>query len=119
MSCSSKRSVRFLYALQPIDISKLDSKQVKRLMRRRERNKVAASKCRQKIKEKAACVRDQLRDTTAANERLRQEVETLRAEKAKLERILASHHCVLPGCGDSETEDLTPPTSPKSETSEE
>ena len=85
---------------------------MQRLLRRRERNKIAASKCRRKTKEKAASIREQLDSTAALNAELQREVEQLRAEKARLERIVASHNCVLPGCGEEEPSIVTPPCTP-------
>lgn len=60
---------------------------------RRERNKVAASKCRMKRKEHVNTLRKASEELEAANSQLESEIAYLTAEREQLEMMLDAHVC--------------------------
>ncbi|XP_074631655.1 cyclic AMP-dependent transcription factor ATF-3-like isoform X1 [Acropora palmata] len=60
---------------------------------RRERNKVAASKCRMKRKEHVTTLRKASEELEAANSQLESEIAYLTAEREQLEMMLDAHVC--------------------------
>lgn len=91
------------FLLQPIDTSKMNGRQVQRLLKRRERNKAAAEKCRIKRREKSSQIRQELSLLTRSNDELEQELSRLRGEMQELQHLICTHHCQI---GHSK-EDLT------------
>ncbi|KAJ7374332.1 bZIP Maf transcription factor [Desmophyllum pertusum] len=62
---------------------------------RRERNKVAAFKCRLRRKEHMQKLQDESDDLNADNSSLERELVALKAQKEELEKMFRSHNCVL------------------------
>lgn len=60
---------------------------------RRERNKVAASKCRMKRKEHVNTLRQAAEELESANSQLETEIAYLTAERDQLEMMLDAHVC--------------------------
>ena len=87
--------VCFLCHLQPIDTTGMNDRQVKRIHKRRERNKVAAEKCRIKRREKSGQIRQEMSVLTRSNEELEQEVIRLRNEMQSLQQMLCTHQCSI------------------------
>ncbi|PAA48776.1 hypothetical protein BOX15_Mlig007799g2 [Macrostomum lignano] len=91
-----------------------------RLARRRERNRAAAAKCRQRRQDRLETLADCVRDLEAANGDLEAEVAELAAARAQLEAQLRSHraHCQLPGPMAADADDSqflsSSPSSPSS-----
>jgi len=62
---------------------------------RRERNKVAASKCRMKRKEHVNTLRKAAEELETANSQLESEIAYLTAEREQLEMMLDAHVCTM------------------------
>lgn len=65
-----------------------------KVLHKREKNKVAAEKCRVKRREKVQQVRVEYEECLEANESLQSEIRRLREEEEKLEHLLKHHSCV-------------------------
>lgn len=63
---------------------------------RRERNKVAATKCREKRKAHSVYVRHEYGKVTDTTKQLEDQISSLRRERDELMRILDSHECCIP-----------------------
>jgi len=63
---------------------------------RRERNKVAATKCREKRKAHSSYVRHEYSKVTDTTKQLEDQITLLRREKDELQKILQSHECRIP-----------------------
>lgn len=63
---------------------------------RRERNKVAATKCREKRKAHSGYVRHEYSKVTDTTKQLEDQITLLRREKDELQKILQSHECRIP-----------------------
>ena len=66
-----------------------------KVLNKREKNKVAAEKCRVKRREKVQQTRAEYEDYLEANESLEAEIRKLMEEKAMLQELLDNHNCVL------------------------
>ena len=66
-----------------------------KVLSKREKNKVAAEKCRVKRREKMQHVRVEYEEYLVANESLERDIQDLQDEKDELERLLKCHHCVM------------------------
>lgn len=66
-----------------------------KILQKREKNKVAAEKCRVKRREKMQSVRVEYEECLVANEALEVDIAKLQEEKDRLEQLLKSHNCVL------------------------
>ena len=64
------------------------------MLHKREKNKVAAEKCRVKRREKMHQVRVEYEECLETNEALQAEIRRLREEEEKLHRLLKHHNCV-------------------------
>ncbi|XP_078351363.1 uncharacterized protein LOC144636094 [Oculina patagonica] len=62
---------------------------------RRERNKIAAFKCRQRRKEHMQKLQDESDELNSENSSLERELVALKAQKEQLEKMFRSHACVL------------------------
>lgn len=62
---------------------------------RRERNKVAAFKCRQRRKEHIQKLQDESDELNSERSCLEKELVALKAQKEQLERMFQSHNCIL------------------------
>lgn len=65
------------------------------MLTKREKNKVAAEKCRVKRREKVQQIRAEYDDYLEANESLEAEIQRLEEEKQLLQELLEKHHCVI------------------------
>ncbi len=65
-----------------------------KVLQKREKNKVAAEKCRVKRREKVEQTRSEYYDCQEANESLEAQIKQLREEKLMLQKLLDAHHCV-------------------------
>ncbi|KAB7495835.1 Transforming protein v-Fos/v-Fox [Armadillidium nasatum] len=70
------------------DSQELTPQDEERRMRRRERNKIAATKCRNKKKEKTVILMTESESVEDQNHRLKSEIQRLTNEKLKLEKLL-------------------------------
>ncbi len=66
-----------------------------KILQKREKNKVAAEKCRVKRREKIQGVRVEYEEYLVANEGLESDISELQEEKDRLEQLLKTHNCVL------------------------
>ena len=66
-----------------------------KVLQKREKNKVAAEKCRVKRREKMQGIRVEYEEYLVANETLEANIDNLQDEKDQLEQLLKSHNCVL------------------------
>ena len=73
----------------------LSPDQRERVIQKREKNKVAAEKCRVKRREKMQEIRAQYEDYLEANEELESQIRQLREEHRTLQQLLENHSCVL------------------------
>ncbi|PFX17596.1 Proto-oncogene c-Fos [Stylophora pistillata] len=73
--------------------NKLTPEEEQRRKVRRERNKVAASKCRMKRKEHVNTLRQASEELESANSQLEAEIAYLTAERDQLEMMLDAHVC--------------------------
>eukprot|EP00794_Sanderia_malayensis_P020120 gene20120-22092_t len=74
-------------------LSKLTPEEEERRRVRRERNKVAASKCRNKRKEHIRHLMKESEELECKNSNLQNEINTLQSEIKQLESMLDSHRC--------------------------
>lgn len=65
-----------------------------KVLQKREKNKVAAEKCRVKRREKMHHVRIEYEEYLESNEALEKEIRTLQEERDHLELLLKQHNCV-------------------------
>lgn len=65
--------------------------------KRRERNKIAASKCRNRKKERTVRLSEESEDLQRGNAELRRELHRLRQEVQHLSHLLRVHACIAPG----------------------
>lgn len=65
-----------------------------KVLQKREKNKVAAEKCRIKRRERMHHVRVEYEEYLEANEALEKEIRKLEEERDLLEQALKKHHCV-------------------------
>jgi hypothetical protein len=72
--------------------------EVERRRLRREKNKVAAAKCRNKRKAQSVHIRQQHEDLQKSNTDLRHQLEALRQEVLDLKLMLGNHACILTDC---------------------
>lgn len=66
-----------------------------RVIQKREKNKVAAEKCRVKRRERNQEIRAQYEDYLEANEELESQIRKLREEHRILQELLENHSCVM------------------------
>ena len=66
-----------------------------RVIQKREKNKVAAEKCRIKRREHTQEIRVQYEEYLEANEELEGQIRELREEQRVLQELLENHGCVL------------------------
>lgn len=66
-----------------------------RIVQKREKNKVAAEKCRIKRRERNQEIRVQYDEYLEANEELEIQIKKLREEQRVLQELLDNHTCVL------------------------
>ena len=81
-----------LFTLQ-VDLLSPDDRD--KVLQKREKNKVAAEKCRIKRREKVQQTRAEYDDYLEINENLDAEVRRLKEERQMLEEALKGHSCVL------------------------
>ncbi|XP_046847509.1 cyclic AMP-dependent transcription factor ATF-3-like [Xenia sp. Carnegie-2017] len=82
--------------MKPVQTSEeLSEDQLEKRRLRRERNKIAASKCRLKRKVQANKLQQSSKELQSANEDLESLIGELNKEKLKLETMLKKHHCLL------------------------
>ena len=82
-----------LPSLQQLDMLSPDERD--KVLHKREKNKVAAEKCRVKRREKVQQTRAEYEDYLEANESLEVEIRKLMEEKAMLQELLDNHNCVF------------------------
>ena len=73
----------------------LDPEEREKVLQKREKNKVAAEKCRIKRREKTLQTRAEYEDYLETNENLEAEVQRLKELRQALQDLLDSHHCVI------------------------
>lgn len=73
----------------------LDPEEREKVLQKREKNKIAAEKCRIKRREKTMQTRAEYEDYLEANENLEAEVQRLKEQRQVLQDLLDNHHCVL------------------------
>ena len=66
-----------------------------KVVNKREKNKVAAEKCRVKRRQKVQQTRAEYDEYLEANEALEAEIQQLRELKEQLEEVLENHHCTI------------------------
>lgn len=66
-----------------------------RVIQKREKNKVAAEKCRVKRRERNQEIRAQYEDYLEANEELESQIKALREEYRNLQELLENHPCIM------------------------
>ncbi|CAH3175984.1 unnamed protein product [Porites evermanni] len=81
------------YRTKDLKNQQLTPEEEQRRKLRRERNKVAASKCRMKRKEHVNTLRKASEELEAANSQLESEIAYLTAEREQLEMMLDAHVC--------------------------
>lgn len=88
-------NVRSEYKMPPIE--ELTTEDEDRRQRRRERNKVAATKCRNKKKERTGRLAEESGSLEVNNDALKNEIHSLEAEKKELLDLLQNHlpHCPI------------------------
>eukprot|EP00116_Pleurobrachia_bachei_P010253 sb/3470515/ len=69
---------------------------------RRERNKVAATKCREKRKAHSVFVRHEYSRVTEQTKKLEEQIMCLKRERDELSRLLDTHECANPSLGGSQ-----------------
>ncbi|XP_012559063.2 jun dimerization protein 2 isoform X1 [Hydra vulgaris] len=93
ISFGDQDNVSLYFSDRKDDFIKLEEGERKKM--RRERNKVAASKCRNKRKEHIKCLMKESDDMENKNVDLQTEISSLQAEIRELECILDSHTCIM------------------------
>lgn len=78
-----------------LQLEMLSPDQRDRVLQKREKNKVAAEKCRVKRRERNQEIRAQYEDYLEANEELESQIRKLREEHRILQELLESHSCVM------------------------
>lgn len=78
-----------------IQLEMLSPDQRDRVIQKREKNKVAAEKCRVKRRERNQEIRAQYEDYLEANEELESQIRKLREEHRILQELLENHSCVM------------------------
>jgi hypothetical protein len=78
-----------------IQLETLSPDQRDRVLQKREKNKVAAEKCRVKRRDRNHEIRVQYEEYLEANEELESQIKTLREEQRVLQELLDNHPCVL------------------------
>lgn len=81
-----------LFIFSQVDLLNPDERS--KVLQKREKNKVAAEKCRVKRREKVEQTRSEYYDCQEANESLEAQIKQLREEKLMLQKLLDAHHCV-------------------------
>jgi len=75
--------------------NQLSAAELEKRRLRRERNKLAAFKCRQRRKEHMQALEDETDVLNAAKRTLEAEILSLKDKKKELEEMLSSHKCLL------------------------
>jgi len=83
------------YKLDDSPVNLIMTKEEERRRLRRERNKVAASKCRNKRKEHIKSLMKESEELENRNSSLQNEINTLQSEIKQLESMLDSHRCSM------------------------
>ena len=78
-----------------IQLQLLNPDERDKVLSKREKNKVAAEKCRVKRREKMQHVRVEYEEYLVANESLERDIQDLQDEKDELERLLKCHRCIM------------------------
>ena len=65
------------------------------MLHKREKNKVAAEKCRVKRRENVQRIRSDYDECLEASEELEAQIRSLKEEHQLLQQLLENHHCVL------------------------
>jgi len=76
---------------------KLTPEEEEKRKTRREKNKLAASKCRNKKREQVTNVKKEYDIVTQHNSHMEREIEKLKQERIKLEQTLKQHQCSMGG----------------------
>jgi hypothetical protein len=76
-----------------IQVDMLNPDERDKVLQKREKNKVAAEKCRVKRREKMHNVRIEYEEYLESNEALQSEVKKLQEERDRLDQLLKHHHC--------------------------
>lgn len=87
-------------------IETLSFEEVEKRRIRRERNKVAAFKCRQRRKEHMQKLQDESEELNNENSALERELAALRAQKEQLESMFEMHKCIMKEIKTKETKPL-------------
>lgn len=66
-----------------------------KVIQKREKNKLAAEKCRVKRREQIQHIRIEYDDFLETNEALQKEIERLKEERDRLQSLLNEHPCLL------------------------
>ena len=93
--CYSSILVIMHYVLCFLQLETLSPDQRDRVVHKREKNKVAAEKCRVKRREKNHEIRMQYEEYLVANEELESQIRKLREEYRDLQELVDNHPCVL------------------------
>ncbi|XP_032234541.2 protein FosB isoform X2 [Nematostella vectensis] len=81
-----------------------------KIIRRRQRNKQAASRCREKRRQRLEELQREATELEEQNAEVERDIATLIVEYNELEALLTEHACVLPyGAGDHVGRQLGPP----------
>lgn len=78
-----------------LQLELLSPDQRDRVVQKREKNKVAAEKCRVKRRERSLEIRAQYEDYLETNEELESQIRKLREEQRVLQELLENHTCVI------------------------
>ena len=78
-----------------LQLETLSPDQRDRIIQKREKNKVAAEKCRVKRREKNHDIRMEYEEYLVANEELESQIRKLREEYRVLQELLDNHPCLL------------------------
>ena len=89
------KSFNMLFFSVYLQIDMLSPDQRDRVIQKREKNKVAAEKCRVKRRDKVQEIRGQYEDYLEANEELESQIRQLREEQRVLQELLENHSCVM------------------------
>lgn len=81
-----------LFLYPQVDLLNPDERS--KVLQKREKNKVAAEKCRIKRREKVEQTRAEYYDCQEANESLEAQIKQLQEEKQMLQKLLDAHRCV-------------------------
>lgn len=81
------------YLLSQLEMLSPDQRD--RVLQKREKNKVAAEKCRVKRRERNQEIRAQYEDYLEANEELESQIRKLREEHRILQELLENHSCIM------------------------